>query len=252
MREDINVYRPFLLSLLFSLILHSCLLALTATIRVSPNSHPTLIKVTLLKKPAPITQKPVPPSVGQPGGPPDQIGQGKLKKGKKETLHPASSPSKPRAKSQPQVKKQMPKKEPMPQEPTQQIAVAPPPGGDRSSKGTEGSGSGGNGEESGQGKGRGGGKAEHTFARPDYGVNPKPPYPLLARRMGAEGVVVLRVLVRDDGSVAKVVVAKSSGFVMLDEAAAKTVRAGWRFIPARLNGKPVESWVDVPIRFVLG
>jgi protein TonB len=70
--------------------------------------------------------------------------------------------------------------------------------------------------------------------------------------MGAQGVVLLRVHVRADGSVAEVTVAQSSGFSQLDDAALKTVRERWRFIPARLDGIPVESWVEVPIRFVLG
>jgi protein TonB len=95
---------------------------------------------------------------------------------------------------------------------------------------------------------RGGGGAS---ARPDYGINPKPPYPLVARRMGAQGVVLLRVHVRADGSVSEVSVARSSGFSQLDDSALQTVRDSWRFMPARLDGVPVASWVEVPIRFVL-
>jgi len=88
-------------------------------------------------------------------------------------------------------------------------------------------------------------------ATPDYNVNPKPPYPLIARRIGAQGEVLLRVLVRPDGSVATVELARSSGFPLLDESATRTVRDNWRFIPAQLDGTPVESWVEVPIKFVL-
>ena len=97
-----------------------------------------------------------------------------------------------------------------------------------------------------------GGSPGGTSARPAYGVNPKPSYPLIARRMGAQGVVLLRVHVRADGSVAEVTVAQSSGFSQLDDSALQTVRGSWRFVPARLDGVPVESWVEVPIRFVLG
>jgi len=88
-------------------------------------------------------------------------------------------------------------------------------------------------------------------ARPDYGMNPKPPYPMLARRRGDQGVVLLRVHVRADGSVVTAEIKQSSGSSLLDDAALQTVREGWRFIPARLNSAPVESWVEVPIRFVL-
>lgn len=105
------------------------------------------------------------------------------------------------------------------------------------------------------GTGAGGGSTHGTgggsSAHPDYGVNPKPPYPMLARRMGTQGVVVLRVHVRADGSVAAAEVAQSSGSALLDDSALKTVRQQWRFLPARLNDEPVESWVEVPIRFVL-
>jgi protein TonB len=99
------------------------------------------------------------------------------------------------------------------------------------------------------GGGRGGGTG--MAAQPDYGVNPKPPYPILARRLGAQGVVLLRVQVREDGTVATVELARSSGFSMLDDSAARTVRESWRFVPARIDGAPIASWVEVPIRFVL-
>lgn len=88
-------------------------------------------------------------------------------------------------------------------------------------------------------------------AQPDYGLNPKPPYPMLARRLGAQGVVLLRVQVREDGTVETVELARSSGFSVLDDSAARTVRESWRFVPARIDGVPIASWVEVPIRFVL-
>lgn len=69
--------------------------------------------------------------------------------------------------------------------------------------------------------------------------------------MGTQGVVVLRVFVHPDGSVGEVTVSQSSGSDLLDDSALRTVREQWRFLPARLDGQPVESWVEVPIRFVL-
>jgi protein TonB len=104
-----------------------------------------------------------------------------------------------------------------------------------------GSGSGGGGDGTG-GDGSGG-------ARPAYGTNPRPPYPLAARRLGIEGRVLLEVVVRPDGSPATVSVRESSGYKLLDDSAADTVRTRWRFIPARRGGVPVESSVTVPIRF---
>ena len=84
-----------------------------------------------------------------------------------------------------------------------------------------------------------------------YGTNPLPPYPIVARRLGMEGVVLLDVLVAPDGHAADVRVARSSGHPALDESALTTVRERWRFVPARRDGVPVESRVTVPIRFRL-
>ena len=66
----------------------------------------------------------------------------------------------------------------------------------------------------------------------------------------AQGRVVLRMLVRSDGSVAQVNVVESSGSQVLDEAAVKAA-VKWRFAPASRDGQPVESWAVIPIRFVI-
>lgn len=101
------------------------------------------------------------------------------------------------------------------------------------------------------GGGDGGGGDGSGGARVAYGTNPLPPYPLVARRLGKEGVVVLEVLVAPDGHAADVRVLRSSGFAPLDESAMTTVRDRWRFIPARRGGEAVETRVTVPIRFRL-
>jgi len=80
--------------------------------------------------------------------------------------------------------------------------------------------------------------------------NPKPPYPLAARRHGAEGRVVLRAQVLEDGRCAEVRIVRSSGHALLDESALSTVRR-WRFVPATRAGTPVAASVDVPISFRL-
>src|SRR5439155_754882 len=84
--------------------------------------------------------------------------------------------------------------------------------------------------------GGGGDGAEGTGAA--YGANPLPPYPLVARRLGMEGVVLLEVVVAPDGHAAEVRVARSSGYPALDESALTTVRERWRFIPAHRDGVP--------------
>jgi len=122
-------------------------------------------------------------------------------------------------------------------------AIAPAAGGSDASAGGARSGAPGGGDGTG-GDGSGG-------ARPAYGTNPKPPYPLAARRLGQEGRVWLAVVVRPDGRPATVTITQSSGHRLLDETAADTVRSRWRFLPARRDGVPVESTVTFPIRFRL-
>lgn len=84
----------------------------------------------------------------------------------------------------------------------------------------------------------------------DYLRNPPPPYPPLARRMGEEGKVVLRVSVTPLGTADAIEVRSSSGSTRLDESALKTVR-NWKFIPAKRGDLAVQSWVLVPIIFKL-
>lgn len=80
--------------------------------------------------------------------------------------------------------------------------------------------------------------------------NPKPSYPLAARRRNQEGRVLLTVLVRADGTCGEARLKKTSGFELLDGSALKTVRQ-WRFVPARRGSDTVDSWVDVPVVFRL-
>ena len=84
----------------------------------------------------------------------------------------------------------------------------------------------------------------------DYLQNPKPGYPMSARRNGEQGTVLLRVVVTREGRAASVSIEKSSGFAVLDRAAADAVK-GWRFVPARRGTQPVEAPVLVPIVFSL-
>lgn len=84
----------------------------------------------------------------------------------------------------------------------------------------------------------------------EYLSNPAPSYPALARRLGEEGRVLLRVQVTADGRAAQVVVAESSGSRRLDRAAEETVWR-YRFVPARRGGEAIEAWVRVPMFFKL-
>ncbi len=90
-----------------------------------------------------------------------------------------------------------------------------------------------------------------SIAHADYGNNPPPVYPAIARRREQQGTVTIRVLVGIDGLVQHAEIAESSGFDVLDDAAIETVRRRWRFVPARRADIAIESWVLVPIRFAL-
>lgn len=87
-------------------------------------------------------------------------------------------------------------------------------------------------------------------AEADYLNNPKPSYPRLSKRMGEQGEVRLRVLVAADGRVASVQLSRGSSYERLDEAAIESVKQ-WRFKPASQGGEPLETWVEVPVKFVL-
>jgi protein TonB len=80
--------------------------------------------------------------------------------------------------------------------------------------------------------------------------NRKPAYPAMSRRYGEEGTVVLRVLVRADGTAGQVEIKKSSGYPALDESAKSAVET-WRFNPATIDGKPVSEWYEQAIPFTL-
>ena len=98
---------------------------------------------------------------------------------------------------------------------------------------------------------RGGSSAtDGQFAAPNYGTNPLPSYPLLARERGYQGTVYLRVQIQPDGRVGRLAIDRSSGFEILDRAATDSVKE-WTFLPARKSGKPVDSWVVLPVKFKL-
>ena len=83
-----------------------------------------------------------------------------------------------------------------------------------------------------------------------YLNNPKPHYPKISKRLGEEGVVLLKVRVLADGTAGSVTILKSSEFDRLDQSALESVKQ-WKFIAAKQGEKAVESWVSVPVSFKL-
>jgi periplasmic protein TonB len=84
-----------------------------------------------------------------------------------------------------------------------------------------------------------------------YGAsNRKPPYPRRSRSNDEQGTVLLRVLVKADGTAGAVEIKNSSGYPLLDESARSTVQT-WRFKPATVDGKPVAEWYQLAVPFTL-
>ena len=88
------------------------------------------------------------------------------------------------------------------------------------------------------------------FEPPTFLAREEPAYPARARRAGSEGRVVLRVAISAAGEVTGLEVVRSSGSVLLDEAAAAAARAS-RFTPARRDGVAEPSEAEAAYRFEL-
>lgn len=93
-------------------------------------------------------------------------------------------------------------------------------------------------------------KIELPSSDADYLHNPKPPYPLLSKRMGEQGRVLVRTLIGTDGQAQEVQLAQSSGFERLDQAALNAARQ-WRYVPGKRDGVPQAMWFNVPFSFQL-
>ncbi|WP_054022648.1 energy transducer TonB [Piscinibacter sakaiensis] len=81
-------------------------------------------------------------------------------------------------------------------------------------------------------------------------VPPDPVYPRTSVRLNETGRVVVRVFIDETGRPRQVMVAQSSGFPRLDEAATAGVQRA-RFKPPTANGQPISGWALVPIPFDL-
>lgn len=83
-----------------------------------------------------------------------------------------------------------------------------------------------------------------------YLHNPKPKYPPLSRRLGEQGISIVKVQVNVDGTAVQAEIFESSGFERLDRAAIKAVLS-WRYAPGTRNGIAQKMWFNVPINWVL-
>lgn len=81
-------------------------------------------------------------------------------------------------------------------------------------------------------------------------VKTPPVYPFKAREQGIEGVVQVKILVREDGSVGEVQIVDSRPKDVFDDAVLNAVPR-WRFEPGVIGGKKVTSWVVTALHFKL-
>lgn len=80
----------------------------------------------------------------------------------------------------------------------------------------------------------------------------EPPYPQAARQASMEGTVLVKIEILANGRSGNIIVARSSGHELLDEAAIATVEQ-WRFVPAkdRASGQAIACYTTIPISFRL-
>ena len=92
------------------------------------------------------------------------------------------------------------------------------------------------------------GDSEATIA---YETATPPAYPIEALRAGVQGTVLLKVLVDTSGKPVQVTIDRSSGSRVLDDAARQHVLAAWRFHAAMRDGRAIQAWALVPVKFNL-
>lgn len=76
------------------------------------------------------------------------------------------------------------------------------------------------------------------------------PYPESERKSGAEGWVLVNLMIDPEGKPYEMAVADSTGNPVFEKAALAQV-AKWRFEPATMNGKPIDASSSVKLQFQL-
>lgn len=87
-------------------------------------------------------------------------------------------------------------------------------------------------------------------ARIDPRSELKPPYPASEQRMGTEGVVTIRVLIGADGKVKGTEKLSATNDIFYQATVRHALR-NWRFKPATLDGRPIESSKVMTLHFEL-
>jgi protein TonB len=83
------------------------------------------------------------------------------------------------------------------------------------------------------------------------GTHTVPPYPPIARRLGVEGTVTLRLTVGTDGRVSAAEIVTSAGREDLDQAAKGWILAHWRYRAALKDGTPAPAQLLASVTYSL-
>ncbi|WP_229505056.1 TonB family protein [Massilia mucilaginosa] len=86
---------------------------------------------------------------------------------------------------------------------------------------------------------------------PNFATCAKPLYPPEALRQEQQGTVTLSFLIGTDGAVKASKIVKSSGFALLDKAASDGI-GRCKFTATRVDGQPVQSWMQMQYVWTLG
>jgi protein TonB len=93
--------------------------------------------------------------------------------------------------------------------------------------------------------------APDTAAASIASTHTTPPYPGLARKLGEQGTVKLRLTISPQGVVTAADVVQTSGFPDLDQTAVNWVLANWKYKPAVRGGVAVASTALAAVVFSL-
>jgi len=88
------------------------------------------------------------------------------------------------------------------------------------------------------------------LTNPEVIVDVQPDYPLIAKRAGVGGQVVIRAVIDKQGSVKSVELLKGLGQFGMDEAALDAVKRR-KYKPGMLEGKPVEVIMTIRVNYIL-
>jgi TonB family protein len=81
-------------------------------------------------------------------------------------------------------------------------------------------------------------------------LQPLPPYTDAAQKAGVEGDVLLQCIIRKDATIDSFKVIKTLGYGMT-ESAINTILSQWKYVPATVNGVPVDTQTSIEIPFRL-